>query len=94
MTSERTALMLAANDAERCTLRSCDTPIEGEPVFSKHNHFEEPFCSKDCAETWEEIQNERAHERMLENFYGGSSPVTLDEQRAKATAFKYGGKEC
>lgn len=31
---------------------------------------------------------EAAHERMLENYYGGSQPVTLDEQYQAAAKLK------
>jgi hypothetical protein len=78
------ALAEATNLVERCIF--CELEIKGEPFDV--NDYDEPFCSKSCVEDCRDREAESAHDRMVEDFYGGSSPQTLDEQMEAARRLK------
>jgi len=65
----------------------CDAPIPVAMVENELvpvNSYGEPYCNAECLAAHEENQNERRYEAFCENFYGSSSPVTLDEQHRAA----------
>lgn len=68
--------MIMAN-CERCEERH-DRIREGQP------HWTDAILCADCVQDEAEI----AHERFLEDYYGGSGYVTLDEQYQAAAKQK------
>lgn len=50
----------------------------------------EPRCDSYECDRCRDNRSEAAHESMLSDYYGGSSPQTLDEQQAAARNLKEG----
>ena len=71
--------------------RFCSAPIKEEDLtgpVTVLDEYDDIYCDESCLEGHRENQNERAYERQLEDFYGGSGPVTLDEQHREAWKLK------
>lgn len=64
----------------RCLER--DEPVERLGTMDEYN-IQGPYCD-DC---WSDL-SEAAHERWLEDYYGGSGPVTIQEQYDAAAKVK------
>lgn len=85
MTPERIAITLTPTD-ERC--HYCDAPIpvaSGENELVPVDEYGQPFCNPKCVSDYAEAQNERAYEKQIEEYYGGSTPQT-EAERYQAAA--------
>lgn len=60
----------------------CNREFVGEPF--KITNYDDALCSSDCVESYEDRQAERAYESFLDDYYGGSSAVTIDEMHMSA----------
>jgi len=69
----------------------CASPI---PVASVENElvpideYGDAYCNADCLQAHEDAANERNYERFIEDFYGSSKPVTIEEQYQAAAEEK------
>jgi hypothetical protein len=76
---------------EECQNRGCERDVDMTREDDDGNPYrdgpaEPRFCSDDCADA----ASEAAYERSMEHYYGGASPVTVDEMMRAALAQKEG----
>lgn len=64
------------SDTDQCPV--CDDPVRTKEY--------QGCCSDDCLTT----AAERQHESFCEDFYGGSSPVTIREHQVAGLRWEYG----
>ena len=62
----------------------CKNYPECNNTFLNSDQLGSDYC-EDC-----QLSNETAYDRWLEDFYGGSSPVTVKEKQEKAKGEKSG----